>query len=77
MCPVLAGPGLLDLREHPRVCGGHNGTGGLHHPQILHPAGKTHPSGQFQLDKIYCYFGFFLGLRMRFYCLRCPLTGCS
>lgn len=40
VCPVLAGPGLLDLWEHPCVCGGHDGSGGLHHPQVLHPAGK-------------------------------------
>lgn len=40
VCPVLAGPGLLDVWEHSRVCGGHDGSGGLHHPQVLHPAGK-------------------------------------
>lgn len=40
MCPVLAGPGLLDIREHPRVCRGHSGSGGLHHPQVLHPTGS-------------------------------------
>lgn len=39
--PVLAGPGLLDLWEHPGVCGGLRGSGGLHHPQVLHPSG-TH-----------------------------------
>lgn len=43
MCPVLAGPGLLDVWEHPCVCGGHDGPGGLHHPQVLHPAGEILP----------------------------------
>lgn len=51
MCPVLAGPGLLDLREHPCVCRRHDGSGGLHHPQILHPAGRT----WVQLSKIMFY----------------------
>lgn len=39
--PVLARPGLLDLWEHPGVCRGLRGPGGLHHPQVLHPSG-TH-----------------------------------
>lgn len=39
--PVLARPGLLDLWEHPSVCRGLRGSGGLHHPQVLHPSG-TH-----------------------------------
>lgn len=38
---VLAGPGLLDLWEHPGVCGRLCGSGGLHHPKVLHPSG-TH-----------------------------------
>lgn len=38
--PVLAGPGLLDLREHPGVRGRLCGPGGLHHPEVLHPVGK-------------------------------------
>lgn len=37
--PVLARPGLLDLWEHPCVRGGLRGSGGLHHPQVLHPSG--------------------------------------
>lgn len=37
---VLAGPGLLDLRQHPGVCGGLRDSGGLHHPQVLHPISK-------------------------------------
>lgn len=39
VCAVLAGPGLLDIREHSCVCGGHGGSGGLHGPQVLHPTG--------------------------------------
>lgn len=39
--PVLARPGLLDLWQHPGVCRGLRGPGGLHYPQILHPSG-TH-----------------------------------
>lgn len=39
--PVLARPGLLDLWQHPGVCRGLRGPGGLHHPQVLHPSG-TH-----------------------------------
>lgn len=38
--PVLAGPGLLDLWEHPGVRGRLCGPGGLHHPEVLHPVGK-------------------------------------
>lgn len=39
MCAVLAGPGLLDIREHSRICRGCSGSGGLHCPQILHSTG--------------------------------------
>lgn len=39
--PVLARPGLLDLRQHPGVCRGLRGPGGLHDPKVLHPSG-TH-----------------------------------
>lgn len=38
--PVLAGPGLLDLWKHPRVRGGLRGSGGLHHPEVLHTVRK-------------------------------------
>lgn len=50
--PVLARPGLLDLWQHPGVCRGLCGSGGLHHPQVLHPSG-THE----------CLIGF-LGVRL-------------
>lgn len=38
--PILAGPGLLDVRERPGVRGGLRGPRGLHRPQVLHPGGK-------------------------------------
>lgn len=37
---VLAGPGMLDLREHPRVRGGLRGSGRLHRPEVLHTVRK-------------------------------------
>ena len=40
MLSVLAGPGMLDLRKHPRVRGGLCGSGRLHHPEVLHTVGK-------------------------------------
>lgn len=38
--PILAGPGLLDVRERPGVRGGLRGARGLHRAQVLHPGGK-------------------------------------
>lgn len=52
MCPVLAGPGLLDLRKHPCVCRRHDGSGGLHHPQILHTAGRHCRRIRFKVKEI-------------------------
>lgn len=43
--PVLAGPGLLDLWEHPGVRGRLCGPGGLHHPEVLHPVSKCRRAG--------------------------------
>lgn len=40
--PILAGPGLLDVRERPGVRGGLRGARGLHRPQVLHPGGKRY-----------------------------------
>lgn len=40
MCSVLARSGMLDLREYPRVSGGHDGSCRLHHSQVLHSAGN-------------------------------------
>ena len=37
---VLAGPGLLDVRARPGVCGGLRGAGGLHRPEVLHSVCK-------------------------------------